>query len=307
MDTRIQIFCLKIWCKFYQLCIEIFYNFEKNTPMKKILLFLILICFCELIFSQPGIDKNWSTTTNSSYSDDFNSPSLNLTKWKVWNQDWDLGNPNPNLHVWKEFCFTNDKARLTTLGSKSVLELSALKDSRCTTLFGNGSSLKKISSGAIEYANIANYPKYGYFEASCMFNVVGDSYMPAFWLWDSNSSNNPNDCWYNEIDIEIWSHLKPSMPFNYTHTVHYKDPSLQNNCAFAAPSTEIFTPANTLNDGNFHKYGIEWTPERVIWYYDDSPIRMKTFNIPSHPMRILFDLGFIIQQFHITHLVIPII
>lgn len=141
---------------------------------------------------------------------------------------------------------------------------------------------KLISSGAI---NSNSTHLYGYYEANCRFASTGPTYMPAFWLFYFDCGG-PSP-WYDEIDIEIFSQPSPTLS-DYTTNVHYKRGDCNNDVEDAFQS---YTPNPSLSLA-FHKYGIEWTPNQIIFFYDDVPIRIKNNNVPDHAMEMIFDLGF---------------
>ncbi|MFZ4523265.1 MAG: glycoside hydrolase family 16 protein [Bacteroidales bacterium] len=235
--------------------------------LKRLLLIFYLFSVLITVTGQtPANDKNWDIV-NLKFVDEFNTP-LDETIWWVWEY--------PYRPEWKDFCFTHDKVSIKNILPGQGLELKAEVDNLCPA--------KAISSGALE--TFATY-LYGYYEASCYFPSTGKSYMPAFWLFASNCG--ALEPWYDEIDIEIHSMPDLQTPFEYTTNIFYKRGI---DCTQSEELLRSYTPTPSLSLA-FHKYGIEWTPDQIIFYYDDNPIRMQKTSVPNHAMKILFDLGFI--------------
>jgi beta-glucanase (GH16 family) len=53
-------------------------------------------------------------------------------------------------------------------------------------------------------------------------------------------------------------------------------------------------PAGFRNQGEFHTYAFEWLPDKITWFVDGVPIRVKTPGgkrpIPQHSAKILMNL-----------------
>jgi beta-glucanase (GH16 family) len=124
---------------------------------------------------------------------------------------------------------------------------------------------------------------YGYFEMEAKL-PTGKGAWPAFWLFNHLGDRRP------EIDIMEaysggsqeggWSNGNQH-PTAYAATV-WQDP--------AAPSGEktILTP--DLSAG-FHKYGLQWEPNKMTFYFDGKEVYSAAAAI-NDPLYILLDLWF---------------
>ncbi len=92
---------------------------------------------------------------------------------------------------------------------------------------------------------------------------------PAFWIQNSANMGGSPPYWYEEIDI-----FEPG-------GCQVSDGVFSGNYHRNPDETQIVTSNNKLsiskkgipnNDISvWHKYAVEWTPNKVIWYFDDVP------------------------------------
>ena len=248
-----------------------------RTISKKFLVLLIPLC---LNAQSPSSDLHWNST-NLKFQEDFNS------LWPYWSvMDHNTpGNPGHQTGVYERSSTNTNIINYSngTAWPHNVLELSTTHYNT-TPICQNTNAF--ITMGEI-FTGGTNAFRYGYYEARCHFGLAtGNTYMPAFWLMDGGSN------YYNELDCEIRS--APSGPFELTNT------NWVNNFSSTVPFPA--TPATFTNAGfkpglenGFHKYGIEWLPNHVIYYYDDKPYACTwdvINNVPQFPMRIRFSMGF---------------
>ena len=146
--------------------------------------------------------------------------------------------------------------------------------------------------------------KYGYLEINAKYPVGYYSLWNCFWLYN-HSCSSPE--YYNEIDIA-------------------EEAGLDSYNGNVGTNIVLNNPGECSNYGNqqtidlnlssaFHKYAVEWAPDRVIWYVDNIPVRSvydATGNsIPNIPCKLYLPLEFTLgthgfQQIGITfHLLIP--
>jgi len=231
-------------------------------------LLLLLVVSTNMWCQSPANDQHWNTTTLK-FQDDFNNPLW--MNWAVVDPSWwPCNNGSFDFDVNNVNIVTSIPG---TLPPNQVMELKA-------TTYPQG-QLACNPNGFIRtgYA-IGPARLYGYYETRMdLSQTTGNTYMPAFWLQNSGSNI------YHEIDMEIRS--TPSTQFDLTRTIW-------NN--FSGPSSPVATFTNSnfkpgLENG-WHKYGIEWLPNHIIFYYDDQPFDCTWTNIPNHPMMTQFSLGF---------------
>ncbi|MEI6851483.1 MAG: glycoside hydrolase family 16 protein [Bacteroidota bacterium] len=247
----------------------------KKTILLSLVTLILLTAIKTKISAQVSIDKNWNTTPY--FIDNFTPPRSN------WDSRW-FDYPNDTkwmAHLITGVTHSNDEhqvyQRLNSIfnASDSTMRLRADYTSgpmQCYNYeipsgYSCDTSVHQLYyySGAI---TILDTLKYGYFETRCKLPTKRGAF-PAFWLYDYSDGE------YREIDIfeYSWSLFgkyncyDSSRIFNgglyYHHAVdlgvHYGDHG-------------YIIPANEPGLENWHKFAAEWTPKRVVWYFDNKPI-----------------------------------
>ncbi len=116
--------------------------------------------------------------------------------------------------------------------------------------------------------------QHGYFEASIRFNPAGyeGSAWPAFWSWsiedatgqdESNGTRGP----YGELDFMEAYPIAPRKIAIATTIHQWVNSTSVSQNSNNGPSI----PAGT-NFEQFHTYGCLWTPDKVVWYFDNKPV-----------------------------------
>jgi beta-glucanase (GH16 family) len=238
--------------------------------VKRIVLLIGLTISSNFIRGQSFInDSNWDKTPVPSKSDNFNSAPLNLSKWEALDVT-----VNPPVGCWWGGGSRFVPANVSIDAVNGWLKL------KITDAF-NYNNKYYYNTGGIESVNF-DYG-YGYYEMSAKFpgfdyngNPSGAGFWPAFWLWFSNW-----DDIQNEIDI-----VDPGCAYSDGSTI---GPNWHNNGGASCPFCTYNTGKILFND--FHKYGLEWLPERVVFYFDDQPYLMsfKDATVADHFMRLVID------------------
>lgn len=245
--------------------------------MKKTILVIFLLNSAIILLGQsPANDPHWQLV----WEDNFNS--LNTNIWKVQN-NFDhysglVNNGEPQV-------YTNRSNNVSVSGGNLVLKIieenyscpsGALNDWGCSRQDRYGIPYQ-YTSGWVETKNPYK-PKYGFIEARIKV-PYGNGFWPAFWLFSDEIQNGTS---YQEIDIfEMvpgrWEDCVYSNSLEFTHNYNHLTSSLHN----VRSSNEPFCTSNfrvfSINDyRQWHKYGIEWSPSKIIYYVDDIPIRTVT-------------------------------
>ncbi len=167
------------------------------------------------------------------------------------------------------------------------------------------------TSGAIGSNINTQNVLYGYIEARIK---LIDTYglFPAFWTW-VQTGNVPTDYnWdYDEIDIfEMAPGTKVSCagdPFdgirytkNYTtNNIHTDENGPEESCGtFESNRGKKYYLANNGYVG-WHYYGVEWSPSKIIYYFDGYPIRVAPnpgYVYPNVPGKITQETNIILNQ-----------
>ncbi|MDK1494169.1 family 16 glycosylhydrolase [Sinorhizobium sp. 7-81] len=114
---------------------------------------------------------------------------------------------------------------------------------------------------------------YGYFEMRADM-PDDEGAWPAFWLLPADGS------WPPELDVV---EMRGQDPNTVIATVHSNETGLQTSIASAAKLTDT---------SGFHKYGVLWTEDEIVWYFDDAAIARADTPADMHdPMYMLVNLA----------------
>ncbi len=259
--------------------------------MKRTILLSLLIFFI--------ISKNSYCQSKTGYqlifNDEFNSTSFDDNKWFRENY----------YHGTELQCYVDNKEHIPTtpnykygvVSGATTLTLVANKEQPPMSMHGslttnlNSCKYDIDCDGNIECAQDYNYTsawfeskqlfQYGYFEIRCKLPAVYKIW-PAFWLYSQDGNN-----WYNEIDIFETGSNKNKVT-NNVHWHIYKangEMGLSGNYDYEILSNSI--------DDNYHIYGLEWTPDEIVWYIDNAEVRRFPCNnfTPNHPSKLITNLA----------------
>lgn len=242
--------------------------------------------------AQPTVDGNWESTPY--FSDYF---SNQLSPWS--NNNW---TDSPNFGNWKSYLGTS-----VTNGST---ERQVYRRENAIQDLGNG-TMKLHAENAGQLIDTSEYDvpdditkdpsatpiyyysgaittipfhKYGYFEIRCKLPVNRGAF-PAFWLWNDSVS-------YQEIDVFEYS-------WNITNrgdsvgTPRYFEGQIYYGTTNSHPKYGGFgyqIPVQDPDLTNWHTYGLEWTPGRVLWYFDNKLVNSYTGDkVPNIRMYLMVN------------------
>jgi len=116
---------------------------------------------------------------------------------------------------------------------------------------------------------------YGYFECRALIEDIFPNYWGAFWLQSENYGRTL-DPYVDGMEIDIFEFFVGN-PYSVHHYLHWNGYREHHQQAFNVTKNSI-----PFNDGEFHIYALEWTPDyykffvdgRVVWEYRDliSPV-----------------------------------
>jgi beta-glucanase (GH16 family) len=114
---------------------------------------------------------------------------------------------------------------------------------------------------------------YGYFEIRA--DMPDDQGVwPAFWLLPADGS------WPPELDVV---EMRGQDPNTVIATVHSNETGSQ---------TSIASAVKVADASGYHKYGVLWTEDEIVWYFDDAAIaRADTPSDMHDPMYMLVNLA----------------
>jgi len=232
---------------------------------------------------------SWIQKANGSGSEDFTS-ALDVNKWSLHNNTTGWGGEylrSANLDVSSgtlkikadTLNGVNDPGHQTVYGMKW-----ADPDSDPVTYVYEGGAIEsKTQNGAHVY-------NFGYVEIEAKYPTGKYPLWPAFWVWSANCAIP----FINEIDI-----AENSAPNSYAGTemgtnVHIYNPAA--NCTTYSTTDALLNIYGlpTLSS-NWHKYAIEWSRDRIIWYFDDVPVRTiydaSGATVPQYPMAVVLNFA----------------
>lgn len=237
--------------------------------MKTILL-IISLFFSLLFFSQtPSNDSHWQLV----WEDNFNT--LNTDIWYVQDNFDHYGGERQvfidnNVYVENGSLICEIKNETYSCPSWAVEP-----NWHCVRQYNTGQPYS-YTSGWVETKQAYN-TQYGYIEARIKF-PYGVGLWPAFWTFVGEGVLNSSNV--AEIDIaEMLGELGSEVMTTNIHK-HYPDDYFLS-----------IKPLNGYYWGDWHKYGVEWSPSKIIWYLDDNPIRIFPNNGIVDPVRLILGVG----------------
>lgn len=246
--------------------------------MKKNGLFAVFLIPVWVFSQTPTDDPHWQLI----WEDNFN----NLDNWELAN-DFD--------HWGEQQVYLDDNVSITPQGElKLTIENIPYTCSNLNTWACNRSNYN-YRSGWINSKNTHNM-HYGYVEARIKV-PYGVGFWPAFWLFGDDPTMMQGD--YEEIDVfEINAGRVENCLTNYGQIglVHDK-----NWLLTGLPPYGVSYTGNNCHDNigiayvpdytQYHRYGIEWTPSKLIWYIDDRIVRVSPNIGLDHIEQIIFNVA----------------
>lgn len=131
---------------------------------------------------------------------------------------------------------------------------------------------RKYTSGAIHTKEKFSF-QYGKVEMRAKL-PSGQGIFPAFWLMPETGQT-----WLPEIDIlEMVGH-KPDEIWMVLHWIDDNDELVNVHSSYKGPDFS----------GNFHTFGIEWSPERITWFIDGKERFTTSAFIPEEEMYLYLN------------------
>lgn len=243
----------------------------------------------------PIFDQNWELL----WSDSFESTSL-APHWLKAN--YAVHSDEPQLYLASNVYIQNGKLHLKSMNIPVQCPLlppvSTYACSPCNPL-----QTYYYTSGWVETNQLKSF-KYGYFETELEL-PTGNALWPAFWTWHYNPL--PNNQVLNESEIDIFEALFYSPQSNRIGTnlhMKYCDsnypsincdtvPYLTQKCPSYDPSILCYgEDFPNFNFSGVHKFGIEWNPSTIAWYFDDVMIRNVSNPGINDSIRLIFNVAF---------------
>ena len=204
----------------------------------------LLLFASSMMFVAPAYGQDYKQV----WADEFNN--VGSVDERTWN--YEIGNRDNGFGNWEleSYSKANATVGLAPDGTTKALIITAKPDLTSARLF----TKDKVSF------------KYGKLEASIMIPKTANGLWPAFWLL-GNTGTWPS-C--GEIDVLEMGHadgIKNGTQEKYysgaCHWGVYQNGGYPNYGKFSTSPT-------SLQDGKFHKFVLEWTPDVINMYLDDA-------------------------------------
>jgi|AntRauTorckE6833_2_1112554.scaffolds.fasta_scaffold00890_7 beta-glucanase (GH16 family) len=222
----------------------------------------------------PNLDGNWEL--NTAKSDEFNSTTLDNSKWNALDPWSGIG------YNWGGGQYFRP-ANVSVDGNYLQLKVEDISWS------------DKYYSGGVQSVN-HNY-SYGYFEIRAklpgFYNnglPCGEGFWPAFWTYYVEHDANGCRTIHDEIDI-----LEPSgsqYADAKSNVAGWHDEHPDCNIDHVKVSGNVWYTHNQPLFDDYHKYAVEWLPNRIIFYFDDQPFYVEN----NHPKMIMEPQFVVIDQ-----------
>jgi beta-glucanase (GH16 family) len=202
-----------------------------------LLIIALVSCKKNLKASDEGPGKSTiprAVTYELIWSDEFNGTSLNTSNWNI-----DVGNPGVNSE--QEYY---QASNVTETGGNLVIT------AQNQTVSGQPFTSGKIDS----YGKFST--TYGRIEARMALPMVQGMW-PAFWML--GNSINTGTSWPACGEIDIMEQVNTNNTI--LGTMHWYD---NGDASYGGSTSTSNTPAD------FHIYAVEWTPESINWYVDNT-------------------------------------
>ncbi|MEI8294418.1 MAG: family 16 glycosylhydrolase [bacterium] len=193
------------------------------------------------------------------FSDEFDGTSLDPNKWEPFRRGWKGRQPalfySPNVKV-ENSCLT------LTMRKETVPEMK------------EDPTYHTYTSAAMESTQ---YTRYGYFEIRA--RAMNSSGSSSFWFAGGTRD------WGTEIDVFELGGNAPGFERSYNMNAHVwreggKSEHWNTKGIWRAPWRFI---------DDFHVYGLEWSPQKLIYYVDGVPVRSLPNTHWHKPMRLILD------------------
>ncbi len=240
----------------------------------------------QIPFNDPS---SWNLQSAANGTEEFNAPLDFITNWHNrynfnWNGTYSYGAA--------EICYPDS---LIETGTTLKIKLDTLAQGIKVVDIGNygGDSVTYVYQGGVLWRKQLLY-KYGYLEISAKFPTGCYSLWTTFWLWFEDCYASPP--YYNEIDIIENAAEIVYDGYKVTSNTWIWTPEISDTCAYQNCVTN-YEALNTafLLSADFHKYAIEWAPDRIIWYIDDIVVRTiydtSGLKIPQNAMTAILSAG----------------
>jgi beta-glucanase (GH16 family) len=202
-----------------------------------------------------AVPKKWRPVPE--FTDEFNSPELNLSRWALGIPDWKGREPGINV---PENVFVKD----------GLLNVVVKNEQHPSMTPG----YRDYTTGALSSQNRI---RYGFFEIRA--KVARAAVSSAFWL-----THHGKETW-TEIDVFELFGAGPKATMQYHMNAHaFKAPGIESHQENPLAKDLNFDPA-----ADFHVYGLLWDSTSIKWLIDGKTVRQKPNLHWKYPLHLILD------------------
>lgn len=248
---------------------------------KKITLkaFVIVLMSSNIGHSQTPVDLGFATLV---WEDNFDS--MDPQKWIIID-DCDHGD-DQQVYKSSNVSFSGGSMKIN-LRNEQVNYLDTNIPFNSWACGGIHNTSYNYTSGWVESTNLHSF-NYGYIEATikCPNNFFA---APGFWCWRNEGQTQ----YSNDSEIDILESVDDDIITSYSTSIY--STNIHTNASGAYSSypeqpryVEIYKPNFSFSE--WHTYGLEKSPDRIIWYLDHQIVRVLYNHQMIDPERIIFQM-----------------
>lgn len=248
------------------------------------LIFILFSTTCMIRAQLPPEDHHWQLV----FEDQFDT--LDTQIWTVANNFDHYGEPQ---------VYTNRPENVFIEDGQLILQVRS-ENYKCTERGGAACNKPwyEFTSGWVETILWSNI-RYGYLESRIKL-PHGHGFWPAFWTFGLGGKEDRS----NVAEIDIFEMLGSAPPTQMGTNMHLEYCRCPNNtcpCEFLGQERCPEVNQEILCNGldveipdyteDYLTYGLEWTPNKIIWYVNDIMVRNSPNPGIVDPVRIIFNLA----------------
>jgi len=243
--------------------------------------FVIILMSLNIGQSQTPVDLGFATLV---WEDNFDS--LDISKWIIIN-DCDHKD-NHQVYRSSNVSFAGGSMKINLRNEQVNYPSTSINIPNYSWACGGiNDTSYNYTSGWVESTNIRSF-HYGYIEATIKF--PNNFYAaPGFWCW----RNDGQVSYSNDSEIDIVESVYDSLHSFYSTSVY--STNIHTNASGAYnnfPERHLYLEIKPTNFDftQWHTYGLEKSPDRIIWYLDHKIVRILYNHQMIDPQRIIFNM-----------------
>ena len=225
--------------------------------------------------SQPPNGVTGGVPWSTIWADEFDGSAVNAARWNVQNNS-NFGSGNNEDQCYRSANVSVGAGALRMVGQRqSVTGCGTNPQGGGTYYFTSGMVTTRAQGGPMRMKY-----RYGYTEVR-MRVPRGNIYWPAFWLVGAGDGSSPGWPDYGEVDVTEIYGSKPDISESNFHrsggNIGARNHNVNSPGSTAAGRN--VNPPNAFVAGgvnNWHRYGLNWTANRLDWYIDGVLVRSYT-------------------------------